>query len=155
MELAKNVIYTACLCAVLTSIVKIFSSSSMKNQLQLVCTLVLIICVAAQITHSKINISSDELSLAEDNYSQLSEQYEQSVIEQTRTSLESRLYEELFSVGIDANEISIVCTLDEYNGVVAESACVYLSSSIYDEQCDAARKTAENLLGCEVEVVQI
>jgi hypothetical protein len=155
MEAIKNAVFTACLCAILTSAVRLLSAERMKNELRLVCGLVMILCVAAQISGEDMSLSFTELSLADDSaYSELNDEFSQTVVAETKRNAERRLMTEITGQGVAVKKISIDCTLDEYNSVEARSACIYLSEDASADEVAAAKSTAAELLpDTEIEVI--
>lgn len=143
MEAVKNAVFTACLTAILISAVQTLSPAVMKKELRLVCGLVLIICVAAQISGSDFNLDISVGGLSDNaDYLSLNKSFEQTLIEETEDSLEKSILEKLSENGIFAKKVSIVCSLDEYNCVKADRACIYLPPQSDDQK----RSYAENLL---------
>lgn len=154
MEGLKNAVFTACLCAVLTSAVQLLSAERMKKEMRLVCGLVLIVCIASQISGEDMRLSLSSPELEDDaSYERLSEDYEQTVLAETENNLEKKILEELNGQGIAAEKVGIVCTLDEYNSVEAKKARIYLAAEASEEQISAAESAAALLLpGTEIEV---
>lgn len=156
MESIKNAVFTACLCAILTSAVQLLSAERMKKEMRLICGLVLVICIAAQISGENMELSLSAPVMENDaEYEQLNEDYRQTILDETRRNIEDAVMEKLNEQGIAAEKISIVCTLDEYNSVEAEKACIYLDESASDSDISAAENAAALLLpDTEIEAVR-
>jgi hypothetical protein len=155
MGAIRNAVFTACLCAIITSAVRMISAERLKNELRLVCALVLIICIAVQLKGEDMKLSISELNLSDDSdYAQLSEDFSQAVVLETQHSLERTVKEKLTGQGIEVKKIGIDCTLDEYNSVEAARACIYLSEDAQPADIKAAESAAALLLPeTEIEVI--
>lgn len=154
MDAVRNIIFTACLCAVISAMVQMISPERMKKELGLICSLVLIICIAAQIAGTKININKSFSIEDNSDYQELSEEYNQMILEQSESSIESGVSDALADEEIYPEKIIIVCTLDEYNYVKTDKAYVYLSKDDYEEKAEKVQVVLDELLPeSETEVI--
>ena len=151
MEAVKNAIFTACFCAVLASAVKMISTERMKNEMRLVCALLIIICAASQFVGAMpvLEDISENFDRSEE-YERLIDEYGKTVTEQTDRALEQALEEQLARRGINVTRAVIDCTTDEYNYIKAVSAVIYISEG----DADAVKAAASELLGdAQIEVI--
>lgn len=153
MEILKSLMFTACMCAVLSAGVQMLTPQKMKKEMALICTLVLILSAAAGLSKSRIRALDDLLSSGDRRVTRL--EYEASVLEQTRKSIEDRLIKALHDKDIFPEKLVIECSLDEYNYVRAERAVIYLSPnmSLSGEAALAEQAAAEFLPDCRIEVI--
>jgi hypothetical protein len=148
MEMLKNAIFTACLCAILSSAVQMLSAERMKKEIRFVCGLVMIVCTAAQLSGMKLSLSETDF-LESYEYERMKTEFSESVTAQTAESLEESLKAQLEDeTGLSGlvKKISIDCTLDEYNSVSAQTACIYLDEGATAENVRDVMSAAEKLL---------
>ncbi len=151
MEAVKNAVFTACLCAVLASAVRMISPERMKNEIRLVSALLIMICAASQIMSVRPELEELTLSFKDDSaYERLLEEYSSEIGDETKNALESAVMNELISRGVDVTEVVIECSADEYNYIKADSAKIYISSNDTESAETAAR---ELLPGADIEVI--
>lgn len=132
----KELIFTLCLCGILNSGVKLLAPGKMQKEMNLICTLVLIVCIAARLSGDKVDMEYDASKFHSDS------DYSAAVLEQTQSSLTGRLDDALAENGILADEIGIICGYDEYNYIRAEQVHVTLAPDSSDSDVD----TAKNIL---------
>lgn len=149
MEMIKNLMFTACLCAVLSAGAQMLTPKKMKKEMSLICTLVLILSAAAGISGSRISALDSLLSY--DAPAGKRSQYEAGVLEQTRKSIEDRLFAALHEKNIFPERLVIDCSLDEYNYVRAERAVIYISAE--SDITSAEQAAAELLPDSRIEVI--
>lgn len=144
----REIIFTACMCAVIGTAAKLLTPSKFCREMRLICTLLLVICIAARVSRGfKLDLSSifttDDTRRAE---------YAQTVLSDTENALAARLSERLTELGINDAETRIVCTYDEYNYVRAEKVYIHLHTADESTIPTAKNAAAELFPGCETEV---
>lgn len=151
MEAVKNAVFTACLCAVLASAVRMISPERMKNEIRLVSALLIMICAASQVMSARPELEELTLSFEDSSaYEAILEEYSENIGNETKAALESVVFNELISRGIAVREVVIECSADEYNYIKADSAKIYISSNDI-KNAEAAAK--ELLPGADIEVI--
>ena len=144
-----DLIYTACMCAVLGAGVKMLSPAKMQREMRLICTLMLVVCTAAR-AHGGFSLDISELV---PNDTSRTSEYGEHVLADTEYALGQRLDERLAELGINAAETGIVCGFDEYNYVRAEKVFIVVGG---EDEVQPARAAAKELFGdCETEVTVV
>ncbi len=146
MEQIRGLIFAVCMCAVLNAGVRLLSPDKLQKEMRIICTLMLIICMAAALSSlmpfsGGFTIDVGEL-ISKENSRQ--NDYADSVLAETERALADELTEKLSELGIDNAEVGIVCAIDEYNYVRAERVTIHLHGG--EDGCDGCdeneRRTA-------------
>ncbi|SDA17056.1 hypothetical protein SAMN02910447_01232 [Ruminococcus sp. YE71] len=142
----RSVIFTVCMCAVISAAVQLVTPAKMKRELALVCTLLLIASAAAAFRGGISGLPHFE------SRQTLTAEFERDLLEQTRKSLEDKALSSLHDAGIFPEWLVIDCSLDEYNYVRADKVTVYLSEE--QDEAAAERAVRGSVGECEIEVVK-
>ncbi len=141
----RGLVFTVCMCAVLSAGVQMISPPKLRRELALICTLLLIASVACS-KGSSVRLPDFG------NSQELTEEFRRDLLEQTRKAIEDKVLAALRERGISPEWLVIECSLDEYNYVRADKVTVYLS----EEQDEAAAESVvrDTAGDCRIEVIK-
>ncbi len=147
MEMIKNAIFTACITAMISAVVMMIAPENRRRELRLICTLVLISCVAAGFAGGGIDISGlplpDSRSLRFD--------YDSMLLSQSRDAVERQLTENLTKAGFSPRLVCIEVSFDQYNYIITDSADIFIYG-LQDSDIPAIEAAAREIIGQESEV---
>ncbi|MBQ1538373.1 MAG: hypothetical protein IIZ73_08680 [Ruminococcus sp.] len=147
MEMIRNALFTACITAMISAVVMTIAPANRKRELRLICTLVLISCLAAGLAGKDTALSLPKLG---DRQTWLSE-YDDMLLSQSRSSMERSLTESLKKAGFSPKLVSIEVAFDQYNYIRAERAEVCVDCT--DEQTmQRAESAVRDVIGADGEV---
>ena len=147
MEMIKNAVVTACITAMISAVVMTIAPENRKCELRLICTLVLISCVAAGFVGADLDLSDTKLP---DSRS-LSFDYESMLLTQSRESLEARVTENLTKAGFSPKLVCIEVGFDQYNYITTERADICIED-LTEHLRESAEAAVREIIGTEGEV---
>ncbi|MBP3272121.1 MAG: hypothetical protein J6M17_07835 [Ruminococcus sp.] len=146
MNYFRETMFICCICAVLSSAVRMISPDKLKKEMNLICTLLIIVCTASSFAGYRINLNEKKLYSERDRTAD----YNNIILEQTAESMKQELEHELKSKDITVHELVIDCSYDEYNYIKADKVLAVINEA---NKCMQAEKIIrDKYSGCTVEV---
>lgn len=157
MDAIHNVLFTACLCAMLTAAVQMFSAERMKREMRIVCGLVFILCVFTQISGNDMSLSLSGYDFINDGeYADMEQSFDETVLSETKRNIEKNIIRELEKKKIYPEKISIDCTLTEYNLIEVNKTSLFFSKAAGENVADEAENILNLILpDTDVEVIYV
>ena len=128
MEQIREMIFTVCMCAMLNAGIRLLSPDKLQKEVRIVCTLMLILCMAAR-TLGGFRIDTEAFF---SSGCERQSRYTEDVLTDTEEALISELESRLEHLGINNARVGIVCTFDEYNYIRADK--VFVRLPVYSEE---------------------
>ncbi len=128
LETFKTAILTASIVGIVSTFADFAASSeSMKKQLKMIITLVLILALFTPFIGTEFRISIDGIDALSDDssYEQLNEDFTDYYLNLTNSNIEQSLISQLKAEKIYADKIRIYSEADEYNSIEITKAEVY------------------------------
>ena len=128
LETFRTAILTACIIGIVSTFADFAApGESMKKQLKMIITSVMILALFTPFVGSEFRISVDAIDdLSEDStYNRVNEDFEDYYLSQTNSNIEQAIVEKLEAENIYTDKIRIYSQLDEYNAIEITKAEVH------------------------------
>lgn len=157
MEVLKTAIFTACIIGIVSSFTDIAApSGSLRNQLKIILTMILILGMFTPFLGSgfKFDLDGIEELIQREEYENLTEDFQNMYLNQSSENIESVITDLIKKQGIDIEQLVIDSQLNEYNSLEIKKVTVYLNEPTQSQKDTIISIINENLPGSEVEFAE-